>query len=130
MNKIFMLFLIVFLVSTANSKTNKFINQVAIWKTHSKFFTDIGLANNRDSASNGILVPDSCNKAQSMRRFYYHCGSHGIYNGKVELYVAKIEDDFRKKRITIVQAKEKVKNLQDDLRKYVGQSSSTPHRLN
>lgn len=57
---------------------------VAVWGIHSKFLTDIGISNDRDKAQNGILVPDSCKKAQAMRRLYYHCGSHVAYNTIVD----------------------------------------------
>lgn len=100
------------------------------WKTHSKFLTEIGLGNDRDKASNGILMPDSCNKAQSMRRLYYHCSSHTIYSARVEAQMIIIKNQYTRKLINAQQAKEKIENLQDDLRTYLAQSSSAQRRLN
>ncbi|WP_353171880.1 RHS repeat-associated core domain-containing protein [Acinetobacter rudis] len=103
---------------------------VAVWKVYDKkFFQKIGMSGDRDKASNGELIPDSCKKAQSMRRRYYHCGSHTIYSGVVTGEVNKIYQDFDQKRITAQQAKDKIQNLQKDLRIYVSQSASTPTRL-
>lgn len=64
-----------------------------------------------------------------MRRLYYHCGSHAAYNTIVDAQVRIIENQYKSKLITASQAKEKINDLQDDLRLYVGQSSSTPRRL-
>ncbi len=103
---------------------------VAVWNIYDKkLFQKIGMSEARDKASNGELIPDSCKKAQSMRRRYYHCGSHKIYSSVVTVEVDKIYQDFDQKRITAQQAKDKIQNLQKDLRIYVSQSASTPGRL-
>jgi RHS repeat-associated protein len=55
-----------------------------VWADNESFLNRIGLAGKRDAKENGVLMPDSPEKAKSMRRKFYHCGSHAMYSRKIE----------------------------------------------
>ena len=47
-----------------------------VWNANEKFFNDIGLQGQRDSASNGILLFSSESSAIANNKAYYHRGRH------------------------------------------------------
>ncbi|MBU6956898.1 AHH domain-containing protein [Pseudomonas sp. CVAP len=62
-----------------------------VWGRQASFFSDIGMAGERDKKENGILMPDSAEQARKTKRVFYHCGSHGkVYTPMVE----KVRDDY------------------------------------
>lgn len=83
----------------------------------------------RDLAANGVLMPDSCSKAQSMKRKFYHFGSHHVYSLNVQNDLNPIINAFNKGKINAQQARNKVAELQNARRRYLKQSSTTSDRL-
>lgn len=87
-----------------------------IWGKHEDFFKKIGMGGQCDAASNGLLMPGSDKKARSMRRKFYHCGSHPLYSALVERQVRQIEQDLTDKKIDIGQGRSKICQLQQQNR--------------
>ena len=102
---------------------------VEVWNRNSGFFNAIGMDGQRDLAANGVLMPDSCSKARSMKRKFYHCGSHAIYSDQVDLSLSKIKEKFNNGTLNTQQARNKVAELQNAQRAYLKQSSTTSDRL-
>ena len=92
-----------------------------VWKENNKFFKEIGLRG-RDSASNGVFLPNSKEVASKNSLQYFHCGSHGQYNDLMrdeiteihELY--KIESKTIKPDIAKANAINRIRNLQNNYR--------------
>lgn len=61
----------------------------------------------RDVAANGVHMPDSCSKARSMNRKFYHCGSHDGYSLNVQDDLKPIINTFNKGKINAQQARNK-----------------------
>lgn len=61
-----------------------------VWKENSDFFKKIGLRG-RDSASNGVFLPNSKEVALKNSLQYFHCGSHPDYNVTVDKEIKNIE---------------------------------------
>lgn len=105
-----------------------------VWKENNKFFKEIGLRG-RDSASNGVFLPNSKEVASKNNLQYFHYGSHPEYNKRVkkdieeiqELY--KIESGNLKPNIAKTNAINRIRNLQNDYRQkmsayYTGEPAS------
>ena len=92
-----------------------------VWKENSDFFKKIGLRG-RDSASNGVFLPNSKEVALKNSLQYFHCGSHPDYNVTVDKEIKNIEAmyEFEKKNIKPDVAKanaiNRIRNLQNDFR--------------
>jgi RHS repeat-associated protein len=89
---------------------------VAVWKTHDRFLTAIGMGGMRDQASNGLLMPDSQAKAQTIGTKVYHNGSHNDYSRLVDNKLTRIENRYNSSSISKAQAKQQVESLQRSLR--------------
>jgi RHS repeat-associated protein len=90
---------------------------VAVWKRHDKFMNSIGLGGTRDTAPNGLLMPDSQVKAAAIGRPVYHNGSHKDYSDLVDRKLGRIKARYNAKLITKAQAQQQVSSLQSSLRK-------------
>lgn len=90
---------------------------VAVWKRHDKFMNSIGLGGTRDTAPNGLLMPDSQAKAAAIGRPVYHNGSHKDYSDLVDRKLGRIKARYNAKLITKAQAQQQVSSLQSSLRK-------------
>ena len=92
-----------------------------VWKENSDFFKEIGLRG-RDSASNGVFLPNSKEVASKNNLQYFHCGFHDKYNDLIrkeitviyELYT--IESKTIKPDIAKANAINSIRNLQNDFR--------------
>nr|WP_244115319.1 AHH domain-containing protein [Burkholderia cenocepacia] len=100
-----------------------------IWGKHQAFFDDIGMKGKRDSKENGLLMPDSEQKAKSMKRKFYHCGSHAIYSAGINLQVDRIESAFKRGAIDAAQARDKISQLQNTSRVLLMSPGASPVRL-
>jgi RHS repeat-associated protein len=88
-----------------------------VWGRQASFFSDIGMAGERDKKENGILMPDSAEQAKKTKRVFYHCGSHGkVYTPMVENMVEKVRDDYDSGDIDKVQARAQISAIQSRLR--------------
>ncbi|MFF7108620.1 RHS repeat-associated core domain-containing protein [Pseudomonas sichuanensis] len=83
-----------------------------IWKKNSDFFEDIGMGGQMDNKENGLLMPDSHNKAKAMKRMFYHCGSHSTYSSTVNAEVLDISEDFYNGNISKAEAQGKISAMQ------------------
>jgi RHS repeat-associated protein len=86
-----------------------------VWGQNKQFFKDIGVRG-RDSARNGIFLPnsDALGNQHSFER--YHLGSHSKYSANVSRQLASIETDYRGGMLSKQQAKQEVELLQHSLR--------------
>ncbi|WP_225548741.1 AHH domain-containing protein, partial [Chromobacterium violaceum] len=100
-----------------------------IWGKHQKFFDRIGLEGQRDAATNGLLMPDSAEKAKEMHRKFYHCGSHPAFSAAMNTQVTKIEDKLNSGKIDAAQARNEIAALQKATRATLSASGSNPIRL-
>ena len=101
-----------------------------VWGNHEKFFNEIGLGGQRDKAANGVLMPGSEKKARSMRRKFYHCGSHPLYSALIDKRVTDVENDFNSGKIDANQARNKIGQIQQQSRTTLSAGGrGTPVRL-
>jgi hypothetical protein len=89
---------------------------VAVWKSHDRFLTTIGMGGMRDQAGNGLLMPDSQAKAKTIGTKVYHNGSHNDYSRLVSNKLRRIENRYNSSSISKAQAKQQVESLQRSLR--------------
>lgn len=61
-------------------------------------------------------MPGSEQKARSMRRKFYHCGSHPLYSLATDAKVEKIRKDFEGGKINDSQARNKIAQIQQQNR--------------
>ena len=61
-----------------------------VWRRNNVFFKEIGLRG-RDSASNGVFLPNSKEVSSKNSLQYFHCGSHPDYNVTVDKEIKKLE---------------------------------------
>ena len=105
-----------------------------VWRRNNVFFKEIGLRG-RDSASNGVFLPNSKEVSSKNSLQYFHCGSHPDYNVTVDKEIKKIEAmyEFEKNNIKPDIAKanaiNRIRNLQNDFRQkmsayYTGEPAS------
>ncbi|MFJ4144705.1 hypothetical protein, partial [Pseudomonas sp. NPDC089734] len=88
-----------------------------------------------DKKENGLLMPDSADKAKSMKRVFYHCGSHANYSKAVGVKVANIERVYRAdakndSQAAAVEARGKIAALQSEMRVSLSALGSAQIRLN
>ncbi|NWD83074.1 RHS domain-containing protein [Pseudomonas reactans] len=100
-----------------------------VWARNESFLNKIGLSGKRDARENGVLMPDSPEKAKSMRRKFYHCGSHEIYSKKIEWELNKIEQKLDEGLIDKNQAFTAVNRLQIKEKLFLITPGKTPTRL-
>ena len=74
-------------------------------------------------------MPDSEAKAKKMKRTLYHCGSHPIYSAAINPKLVQIEKEFGDKKITALQARDKVSKLQASMRLVLFEPGNNPIRL-
>ena len=92
-----------------------------VWKENNKFFKEIGLRG-RDSASNGVFLPNSKEVASKNNLQYFHYGSHPEYNKKVNNEIIEIQKLYEiesknlKPNIAKTNAINRIRNLQNDYR--------------
>ncbi|WP_233702202.1 AHH domain-containing protein [Iodobacter ciconiae] len=87
-----------------------------MWAKHEGFLNKVGMSGQRDDAANGLLIPDSAQKARQMKKRFYHCGSHAGYSAVVNNQVQKIRDEYENGDISSTEAANKISALQDRLR--------------
>ncbi|MEN8639315.1 RHS repeat-associated core domain-containing protein [Pseudomonas sichuanensis] len=101
-----------------------------IWRERASFFSDIGMYEQRDAKENGLLMPDSADKAKSMGKMFYHCGSHGkVYSPMVDNMVAKVQDRYDAGVIDEAQARSEVATIQKRLRTSLSVSGKKQRRV-
>lgn len=87
----------------------------------------------RDHRSNGVLMPDSANGANSMNRKYYHNGSHKNYSASVEAEVDQVKFNYESGNISAADARMRIGRIQDRRRAQMRSPLATgqcPERLN
>ena len=92
---------------------------VAVWKKHEGFLTRIGLGSLRDTAPNGLLMPDSSAQAKASKATVYHRGSHANYNALVDRKIERIHRDYKAGIIDKAAAKQRVEGQMKSLRRNI-----------
>ena len=107
------------------------------------FLNTIGLSGQRDTASNGILLYDSEIEARKNNKAFYHNGSHGNYSKIVDTRIKKIQKkydanikdimrnhngDIEKITKATQEARKRVENLQNRLRKILDKEARGNYR--
>jgi uncharacterized protein RhaS with RHS repeats len=100
-----------------------------VWRDHAKLSNDIGMEGKRDTAANGLLMPDSVDEAKKRGRKFYHCGSHAIYSAAINSRIGKIEEALNKGDIGKSDAVARVANLQAMSRLALSAPGKNPIRL-
>ncbi|MFJ4145895.1 hypothetical protein, partial [Pseudomonas sp. NPDC089734] len=87
-----------------------------------------------DKKENGLLMPDSADKAKSMKRVFYHCGSHANYSRRVEGKIADIKDVYEATSadnpLAGAQARTAIAALQSEMRLELSVLGPVQMRLN
>ena len=99
----------------------------AVWKENKAFFNAIGMKGKglgRDSWTNGLYMPSTEADARSSLREFFHRGSHNNYNDSVSRELKKIRKEFKQGKITAEQARQRVQDLQERLKKRLSKSIS------
>ena len=99
----------------------------AVWKENKAFFNAIGMKGKglgRDSWTNGLYMPSTEANARSSLREFFHRGSHNNYNDSVSRELKKIRKEFKQGKITAEQARQRVQDLQERLKKRLSKSIS------
>ena len=99
----------------------------AVWKENKAFFNSIGMKGKglgRDSWTNGLYMPSTEADARSSLREFFHRGSHNNYNDSVSSELQKIRKEFKQGKITAAQARQRVRDLQERLKKRLSKSIS------
>ncbi|WP_332401197.1 RHS repeat-associated core domain-containing protein, partial [Vibrio metschnikovii] len=90
---------------------------VDVWNRNSDFFSDIGMGNMRDSATNGIFLPGSesaHHKDLGKGVSVYHSSSHKHYSDLVESNISDIRREFENGSISDRDARDAVRRTQMD----------------
>jgi core protein len=99
----------------------------AVWKENKAFFNAIGMKGKglgRDSWTNGLYMHSTEADARSSLREFFHRGSHNNYNDSVSRELKKIRKEFKQGKITAEQARQRVQDLQERLKKRLSKSIS------
>ncbi|AGZ37875.1 hypothetical protein PVLB_25480 [Pseudomonas sp. VLB120] len=83
-----------------------------IWEDNITFMDDIGVGGNMDNKENGVLMPDSADKAKQMKRKFYHCGSHDVYSRAVQEEISEIASAFYSGAISDGEARQEISAIQ------------------
>jgi RHS repeat-associated protein len=110
------------LVTAANKPTDWQAHHLIpeeVWNSprNRRLFRDLRLRG-RDSATNGIFLPNSRTLGDSYGFERFHSGSHATYSQQVANRMRLIRRNFRNQRVTpstIAQARQEIQNLQRDL---------------
>ena len=101
-----------------------------VWRDEKDFFEKIGMSDDMDKKENGLLMPDSADKAKKMKRVFYHCGPHSkVYTPVVEGMLDKIKEQLSSESIDEAGARDQVLAMQTRLRSGLSVSGSKQRRL-
>ncbi|MBV6290396.1 AHH domain-containing protein, partial [Pseudomonas aegrilactucae] len=101
-----------------------------VWRDEKDFFEKIGMSEDMDKKENGLLMPDSADKAKKMKRVFYHCGPHSkVYTPMVERMIGDIQDDLDKKEIDEAGARARIASMQNRLRAGLSVSGGRQRRV-